>query len=594
MAYLLRYWKTAVGALCSLLLVSGANLLVPRLLQRIIDQGIGGKNTSLIWTLTAAMVGIALVRAVFAFLQGFLSEKTSQGIAFDLRNELYAKVQSLSFSYHDQAQTGQLMTRATSDVEGVRMFAGMALLQVISSLTMMIGSLTMLFSMSWRLAFVPVAAVPLTLGIIGFVAGRLGPMFALIQQKLAALNTVLQENLAGVRVVKAFVREPYEARRYAERNTDLYQQHIRAGRLMSFVFPSVFFVSNLASVAIYWYGGFLVMDQQLTVGEIVAFAGYLMMIMFPVMNLGMIAAILSRAAASAQRVFEIIDAVSEVTDAPDAQPLPPIAGRVAFDHVSFRYFGSADKVLDSVSFVAEPGQTVALLGATGSGKSTIINLVPRFYDASEGSITIDGHDVRRVKIDSLRSQIGIVLQETTLFTGTIRENIAFGRPEASMEEIIEAAKAAAAHDFIMTFPGGYETAVGERGMTLSGGQKQRVAIARALLTNPRILILDDSTSNVDLETEYQIQQALDKLMQGRTSLVIAQRISTVLNADQILVLDKGHIVARGTHEHLLENNPIYAEIYYSQLRPVEELEQGGMEGMPMSSPLLQPTIGFGQ
>jgi ATP-binding cassette subfamily B protein len=594
LGYLKRYWHTALGALVSLFLVSGANLLVPRLLQRVIDEGIGGKNMPLIWMMMAAMIGVALVRAIFAFLQGFLSEKTSQGIAFDLRNELYAKIQSLSFSYHDQAQTGQLMTRATSDVEGVRMFAGMALIQVISSLVMMIGSLTVLFSMSWKLAFVPLAAVPLTFAIIGGLASRLGPMFMLIQQKLAALNTVLQENLAGVRVVKAFVREPYEAQRYVEKNKDLYEQSIRAGRLMSFIFPSVFFVSNLATVAIYWYGGFLAMEQQLTVGEIVAFASYLMMLMFPVMNLGMIAAILSRASASAQRVFEIIDAVSEVTDAPDAIPLPAIEGRVTFDNVIFRYFGSGEKVLDDVSFVAEPGQTVALLGATGSGKSTIINLIPRFYDVSEGQIAIDGHDVRKVKIDSLRSQIGIVLQETTLFTGTIHENIAYGRPGASMEEIIEAAKAAAAHDFIMSFPNGYDTPVGERGATLSGGQKQRVAIARALLTNPRILILDDSTSNVDLETEYQIQQALDKLMKGRTSLVIAQRISTVLNADQILVLDRGRIVARGTHEELLENNPIYAEIYYSQLRPVEELEKGGLEELRMSAPMMQPTGGFGQ
>jgi ATP-binding cassette subfamily B multidrug efflux pump len=337
---------------------------------------------------------------------------------------------------------------------------------------------------------------------------------------------------------------------------------------MAFLFPTLFLVFNLSTLAIYWYGGFQVIGGDLTVGQLVAFNTYLMMVMMPVGVLGMIATMISRAAASAERIFEILDAQSEVADAPDAQPLPPIEGRVAFEDVRFRYFsGSKDGewVLDGVSFVAEPGQTVALLGATGSGKSTIINLIPRFYDVSEGRITVDGHDVRDVTIESLRSQIGIVLQEATLFTGTVRDNIAFGKPEATMEEIIAAAKVAEAHEFIMGFPKGYNTEVGERGVTLSGGQKQRVAIARALLLDPRILILDDSTSSVDFATEERIQQALEELMKGRTSFVIAQRISTVLNADQILVLDKGRVVARGIHEELMEYSPIYAEIYYSQL-----------------------------
>jgi len=404
------------------------------------------------------------------------------------------------------------------------------------------------------------------------------------------------------------------------------------GRLMAFLFPTLFLVFNLSTLAIYWYGGFQVIGGDLTVGQLVAFNTYLMMVMMPVGVLGMIATMISRAAASAERIFEILDAQSEVADAPDAQPLPSIEGRVAFEDVRFRYFASGEPsrtasgepgrtasgepgrtasgkdrqmetsapdrsvtgqpagsrtarlsspksrrergflftegsqwVLDGVSFVAEPGQTVALLGATGSGKSTIINLIPRFYDVSEGRITVDDHDLRDVTIESLRSQIGIVLQEATLFTGTVRDNIAFGKPEATTEEIIAAAKAAEAHEFIIAFPDGYDTEVGERGVTLSGGQKQRIAIARALLLDPRILILDDSTSSVDFSTEERIQQALDELMKGRTSFVIAQRISTVLNADQILVLDKGRIVARGTHEQLMESSPIYAEIYYSQL-----------------------------
>jgi ATP-binding cassette subfamily B multidrug efflux pump len=445
-----------------------------------------------------------------------------------------------------------------------------------------------------------VVILPLVLGLFSLFGLKTRPMFSRVQKKLSALNTILQENLAGVRVVKAFAREPLEAERFGKGNRELLEEFLKVGRLMAFLFPTLFLVFNLSTLAIYWYGGFQVIGGDLTVGQLVAFNTYLMMVMMPVGVLGMIATMISRAAASAERIFEILDAQSEVADAPDAEPLPPLEGRVAFEDVRFRYFASSKDlqveisapdrsvtgqpggsrtrrergtasskdgvwVLDGVSFVTEPGQTVALLGETGSGKSTIINLIPRFYDVSEGRITVDGHDVRDVTIASLRSQIGIVLQEATLFTGTVRDNIAFGKPEATMEEIVAAAKAAEAHEFIMGFPGGYDTEVGERGVTLSGGQKQRIAIARALLLDPRILILDDSTSSVDFATEERIQQALDELMKGRTNFVIAQRISTVLNADQILVLDKGRVVARGTHEELMESSPIYAEIYYSQL-----------------------------
>jgi len=356
-----------------------------------------------------------------------------------------------------------------------------------------------------------------------------------------------------------------EAERLNRTNKDLLVENLRVGKMFAGMFPTVFFTLNLGTLLVIWYGGYQVINDQLTLGELVAFNSYLMLVMFPLGILGMIITMISRAAASAERVFEILDARSEVVERPDAIPLPPIQGRVEFDHVSFRYFGTGEWVLRDVSFTAQPGQTIALLGATGSGKSTIINLIPRFYDVTEGAVRIDGHDVRDVTIESLRSQIGIVLQETTLFAGTIRENIAFGRPEATLDEIVAAAQAAEAHDFIAALEMGYDTPVGERGVTLSGGQKQRLAIARALLLDPRILILDDSTSAVDLETEYRIQQALEKLMAGRTSFVIAQRIATVLNADMILVLERGRVVARGSHEELLHDSPIYAEIYHSQL-----------------------------
>jgi ATP-binding cassette subfamily B multidrug efflux pump len=574
LGHLKKYWLVALGAYLSLLVVTAGNLVTPRLLQVVIDQGISGKNMSVITWMALGLVVLALGRALFQFAQGYLSERASQGVAYDLRNALYAKIQSLSFSYHDRAQTGQLLTRATNDVELVRMFTGMGFLQFLNSVVMLVGSLILLFTMNWRLALVAVVILPLVLGLFSLFGLKARPMFSRVQKKLSALNTILQENLAGVRVVKAFVREPFEAERFGRGNQELLDEFLKVGRLMAFLFPTLFLVFNLSTLAIYWYGGFQVIGGDLTVGQLVAFNTYLMMVMMPVGVLGMIATMISRAAASAERIFEILDAQSEVADAPDAEPLPPLEGRVAFDDVHFRYFGGSkdgEWVLDGVSFVAEPGQTVALLGATGSGKSTIINLIPRFYDVSEGRITVDGHDVRDVTIESLRSQIGIVLQEATLFTGTVRDNIAFGKPEATTEEIVAAAKAAEAHEFIMGFPKGYDTEVGERGVTLSGGQKQRIAIARALLLDPRILILDDSTSSVDFATEERIQQALDELMKGRTNFVIAQRISTVLNADQILVLDKGRVVARGTHEELMESSPIYAEIYYSQLHGEKEL-----------------------
>jgi ATP-binding cassette subfamily B multidrug efflux pump len=565
LGYLRHYWLLAAGAFLGLFVSTGTRLVIPRLTQRIIDDGITtGQMEIVVWS-AVGTVGMAIAGSVFSFLQGVLSARTAQGIAYDLRNELYAKIQALSFSYHDRAQTGQLLTRATSDVEMVHMFVGMGFVHLLSAILMMVGSIALLFATDWQLALVMLVLVPLIFGVFALFASKARPLFTQIQQRLADLNTVLQENLVGVRVVKAFAREPHEAQRYTQANQSLFDLNLVIGRLMAAAIPLIFLIANLSLLAVYWIGGYQAITGPLSVGRLVAFANYMMMAFFPMLMLGMIMAMISQAGASAERVFEILDAKSEVTEKPEAVELPPSEGRLVFEHVSFRYFSRGESVLKDISFAAEPGQTVALLGATGSGKSTIINLIPRFYDVTDGQITVDGCDVRDVTLDSLRQQIGIVLQETTLFSGSIRENIAFGRPEASLEEVSAAATAAEAHDFIMGFPKGYDTPVGERGVTLSGGQKQRIAIARALLLNPRILILDDATSSVDYETEYRIQRALERLMENRTSFVIAQRIATVLNADQILVLDRGEIVARGTHEELLDQSPIYAEIYYSQL-----------------------------
>jgi ATP-binding cassette subfamily B multidrug efflux pump len=596
--YLGRYRRTALLAYLFLLISSASQLMVPQLVQNIIDavtRGVtaqqlaalpadiqgralaalgwrpeqlagyqNGAESALLWA--GALIAVfAIARGAFAFSQTYMSERTSQSVAFDFRNELYAKIQRLSFSYHDRTQTGQLMIRATDDVEKVRLFIGQGLLLAAQALVILVATLLILAFTNLKLTLVVLPILPLALAIF-MVFGRLTQsLFMQVQIKLSRLNTILQENLAGIKVVKAFVREPLEQARFEAASDDLMWQQLAVSRLLSFLFPLIFLIANLGQAAVLYFGGRQIVYGTLTLGEWQKFSLYLVYVFFPMGQLGFIISQMSQASASATRIFEILDAQSDVADRPGAIVLPRIAGRVEFDHVTLRYFGGGEPVLRDVSFVAEPGQTIALLGATGSGKSSIINLIPRFYDVSEGAVRIDGYDVRDVTLDSLRAQIGIVLQDTTLFSGTIRENIAFGRPDATQEEIEAAAKAAAAHDFIMSFPQGYDTPVGERGATLSGGQKQRIAIARALLLDPRILILDDSTSSVDVATEARIQQALDRLMEGRTSFVIAQRISTVRHADLILVLEKGQIVARGTHEELLENSPIYAEIYSSQL-----------------------------
>jgi ATP-binding cassette, subfamily B, multidrug efflux pump len=521
-----------------------------------------------------SIVFFAALRGLFAFLQAYWAEKNSQSVAYDLRNDLYAKIQNLSFSYHDKNQTGQLMVRATDDVEKVRLFIGQGLLQLVGAVILLTGTVIILFTSNVPLAWTAMPILPVAIVTFVIFASLAQPMFSKVQQKLSYLNTVLQENLAGIKVIKAFTREKEQQAKFKHAADETMDQQIAVSRLFTFMFPFIFLVANLGQAAILYLGGQQIIAGTLSIGAWQEFSIYLMYLFFPIMMFGMIVTQMGQAGASAERIFEILDAKSDIVDKPGAVKLPEVSGAVRFENVTFRYFGGGEPVLNNVSFEAKPGETIALLGATGSGKTTIINLLPRFYDPSEGRITIDGYDLRDVTLDSLRSQIGIVLQETTLFSGTIRENIAFGKPEATLEEIQNAARAAAAHDFIMSLPDGYNTHVGERGQTLSGGQKQRVAIARALLLNPRLLILDDSTSSVDLNTEAQIQSALDTLMKGRTSFVIAQRISTVMNADQILVLEKGEIVEQGKHADLMEESAIYAEIYNSQLLPETQSVQG--------------------
>jgi len=578
--FLFHHRRIALIATVSLFLSIGAQLAVPQMVQNILDavanglmlQQTGNADAAaqaavvqaMLWSF-ALILAFAVARGAFAFTQAFMAETLSQNVAFDFRNELFAKIQRLSFSYHDRNRTGQLMVRATDDVEKLRLFLGQGLLLALQAFVLLTGALVMLLLTNVRLTMVVLPILPIALVLFMIFGAVTQPLFGKIQAKLSAMNTVLQESVAGIRVIKAFAQEPKQSAKFRARADDLMRQQITVSGVFSFLFPVIFLIANLGQAAVLYYGGRQIIAETLTVGEWQKFSLYLIFVFFPIGQLGFIISQMSQASASADRIFEILDAHNEVVDKPGAPPIPSLQGRVEFRNVTFRYFHSGEPVLSDISFTAEPGQMVALLGATGSGKSTVINLLPRFYDASEGQVLIDGHDVRDVQLESLRRQIGIVLQETNLFSGTIRDNIAYGRPDASEEEIVAAAKAAAAHDFIMSFPAGYDTPVGERGTTLSGGQKQRIAIARALLLNPRILILDDSTSSVDVTTEALIQEALDRLMLGRTSVVIAQRISTVLHADQILVLDGGRVAARGRHGELLESSPIYAEIYRSQL-----------------------------
>jgi ATP-binding cassette subfamily B protein len=573
--YLRAYWYLALIALLCLALSSAGTLAVPRISQLIIDRGIAAGDAPTIVRLSLAIVGLSLLGSVFSFLQGHLSAKVSQGVAYDMRNQLYEKIQGLSFSYHDRAQTGQLLTRVTSDVDMVQQFLGNALLQIAGALILLVGSLTLMFTTSPQTAGVMLALGPLAVGVFVLFFTKARPLFIEGQKRLEALNVRLQENLAGVRVVRAFVRRAFESQRFAARNRAVMELQLQIGRIIAVALPLVFFIANLATLGVTWLGGIQVIRGRMSLGELVAFSSYILMAIFPIFMLSFMLAMVAQAAAGAERIFEILDTQTEIEERPDAAPLPRIEGRVTFDHVWFRYFEHQPWILKDVHFTAEPGQRIALLGATGSGKSTVTNLIPRFYDVTRGEVRIDGHDVRDVTLDSLRQQVGIVLQESLLFVGTIRENIAFGRPDATLDEVVAAAKAAQAHDFITAFPKGYETPVGERGVTLSGGQKQRIAIARALLVDPRVLILDDATSNVDFQTELKLRQALEVLMKGRTSFIIAQRVTTVRDADLILVLDDGEVAAMGQHGPLLETSPLYAEIYYSQLEG-EDVARAGI------------------
>lgn len=555
-------------------------LLVPKALNYMIDEGITVGDMAAIWRGAIVMLITALTGAAATLGQGVCRAVLSQGLAYDMRNKLFAHIQTFSFANLDQMKTGQLMTRLSSDVNQVRGFSSHGVSLLLRALLMLIGSVVMMFVIDSRLALITLIVLPLAGFLIWGLMELARPIFTVVQEKLSMLNTTVQENLAGVQVVKAFVRERFEIDRFIQSNDAYMQENIKVGKIMAVALPVLTLLTNLGIVAVIWFGGRDVIGSRLTLGELVAFNNYLMIGMAPLMMLGNILTAVSRAEASAARYLEVLDTSPTIEVNPNLQKVDSLQGKISFESVTFRYAINGNEqntaveedvhrggrnVLREVTFSVQPGKRVALLGSTGSGKSTLVCLIPRFYDVDCGQIKIDGMDVRTINPESLRKRIGVVLQQTTLFSGTIHENIAYGRPDANRDEVVVAAKSAQAHDFIMNMPEGYDSFVEERGSNLSGGQKQRIAIARALLINPAILILDDSTSAVDMETEAKIQTALDELMKLSTTIMIAQRISSVLSADQIIILDHGQITSQGTHSELLKSSPIYQEIYQSQM-----------------------------
>ncbi len=565
--FVMPYWKLAVLALTLLTSLVFMDLSIPRLIERIIDQGIKQHSMSVVLQTSAIMLSISALSTLVAIGNNIFSIRVGEGVARDLREAIFVKIQSFSYGNMDEFTTGRLMVRLSSDAAAVQRVFQVSLRVGTRSPLLMIGSLILMFSTSRELALTMVPLLLITSAIIVVFSVKMEPLFRSMQVKLDRLNTVLQENIAGARLVKAFVRADHESARFAVANKDFTERSIDVMQFMSIMSPALTIFINIGMVVVIYTGGLKAIQGHMSVGQIVAFTNYLLTTMSPLIMMTMLSNTWANGMASARRINEVLDTEPDVCDESHALPLPQAAApRVVFRDVSFRYNSDSDHlVLEGINLVAEPGETVAILGATGAGKTSLINLIPRFYDPCAGQVLIDGIDIRGVQQDSLLAHIGIVPQETILFSGTVRDNIRYGRPEATDDEVIAAARAAQAHDFILQLPQGYDTHIEERGTNLSGGQKQRIAIARALVTQPKILIFDDSTSSVDVETETKIQDALRDIMHNRTSFVVAQRISTVLKADKIIVIDKGRIVAQGTHAELMQTSPIYQEIYDSQL-----------------------------
>jgi len=565
LVYLKPYWKMVILAPLLMVIEVVCDLSQPTLLAKIVDDGIAKGDIDLIIRTGLLMVGVAFIGMIGGVGCTIASSIASQGFGADLRSAVFRKIQSFSFSNLDRFKPSTLITRLTNDITQLQQLVLMSLRIVVRAPLLFLGGILMAVSINSRLSTILFIAIPLQIIAFLYLMKKGFPLFTIMQQKIDRVNAVIRENLAGIRVVKAFVREDMEKSRFNSANEDLMNTSIRAFMPIITLMPFIMLVMNLSVVAVLWFGGLLVARENMHVGEIMAFINYLTQILFSLMMIGNIFIFISRASASTKRVSEVLDTEVDIENSANPDTNPITEGEVIFSDVSFIYDGTGeDPVLEDISFTAYPGETVAIIGTTGSGKSTLVSLIPRLYDVTKGRILIDGRDVREIDIDVLRSAISIVLQETILFSGTIKENILWGNEFATDEEVIEIAKIAQAHDFIMSFPDGYDTQIGQRGVDLSGGQKQRIAIARALIKKPIILILDDCTSAVDLATERRILRGL-KSISRCTTFIIAQRISTVMNADKILVLDDGRLIAQGTHSELLVTCPIYQDIYKSQI-----------------------------
>jgi ATP-binding cassette subfamily B protein len=538
----------------------GASIALVVVTGSVIDEAIRPRDEDALWFFIAVIVGLGVAKALLMVGRRFISGRQALGVEFDMRNGLYSHLVRLSFGFYDRHQTGQLMSRATVDLQSVRFFLGYGLIFFFQHVLTIVGVTAAMLWLEWRLALVALAITPIVVVLAYRYSHVAHPVLRDVQQKMADVATVAEENIVGVHVVKAFAQERQEQAKFQRRSESVFGRSVDANRQRAIYVPLLSFVPLLAQAAVLLVGGHMVVNGSLTLGNFFRFNLFVVMLIMPLRMLGMWIGQAQRATASGERIFEILDEPEEIADAPDAVELPPGAGRIRFETVTFEY-APGRPVLRDVELEIEPGRNIALIGHTGSGKTTVTALVPRFYDVAGGRVTIDGADVRDVKLHSLRRAIAVISQDPFLFSATVRENIALGVPDATDDDVVRAARLAQAHEFVEKLPDGYDTVIGERGITLSGGQRQRVAIARALIMNPRILILDDATASVDATTEARIRLGLREVMKGRTTLIIAHRLSTIALADEIVVLDEGRIAARGTHEELLATSEVYREIY---------------------------------
>jgi len=579
--YISKNWPLFLVSVACMLVSTFLSVQIPLLTRAAIDDVItplaegeldAALGRNMLFVLMLEIIGLTVVVGLFSFIQRYANTYFSQKVVYDIRNDVFASLQNQSFAFYDRTPTGQLLTKVTTDMDRVGRFVGFQLDRLISSIILLVATLYTMLSINTMLTLFLLPIMPLLFATFYSFGGKIRPLFTQMREQYGNLTSVLHEAIVGIRVVRAFAQEDFERKKFESKNDEYFQTALASAKIRAFYMPLIGFLIGLGTIIIFCYGGFEVINGTLTIGALVAFTAYLAMLVMPMRFFGMFISGYHLTMAAGARVFEVVDAETEIKEKPHAVTMPKLKGHVKFENVSFGY-EKGRSILKNITFEAKPRETVALLGATGSGKSTIIRLIPRFYDVTSGKITVDGYDVRDVNLRSLRKQIGIVAQETFLFAMTIKENIAYGKPKAKMDEIIAAAKVARAHEFISAFPRGYDSGVGERGVTLSGGQRQRIAIARALLMDPRILILDDSTSSVDVETEYEIQQALQALLKNRTAFVITQRVSTIRNADKIIVLEKGEIVEEGTHEALMTKKGAYYQIYqtlYETQKPIVE------------------------